>query len=362
MADAIAWVKGYNARGEGPMPGTYSARYSLRALVEKGLLRSEEGNGLLMDADLLDFSWSLTWTDDTATLDDRLAERIGDVDGYVLFIHGWTGNQKIWEELPGMVVTQNRRLVAIAVDHNGFGETPFADRTPEFHECNPAGAMLVIEHWFDLLNLRRQPGDPRPKTINFVGHSMGGAALFFLNEARYRMGEQTRLAIAPALLLEDEGRRAFYTTLGLGIGLVGRLQFLEVIDRVVSPRVIDILCEGATEAVKEEHTRVYAATPKSVTARTFAAMGVIHDYPQAHAWDLMHVILGHKDLLVGVIPMMELLQQLQFKVGQVHVVMGTHYLFSLGEEMKTVHEQNRTLVLEMILDLHNRALEKQRHG
>jgi hypothetical protein len=73
-------------------------------------------------------------------------------------------------------------------------------------------------------------------------------------------------------------------------------------------------------------------------------------------------MLGHKDRLVGLIPMIDLLQELLFDVNQVRVVMGTHYLFSVGEEMQRWHEQNRDMALDYILNLHNEALQRQRTG
>jgi hypothetical protein len=248
------------------------------------------------------------------------------------------------------------------VDHNGFGATQFVDVTPDLALCSPVAAMHAIERWLEVLKLRRQPGDPKSKTINFVGHSMGGAALFFLKEAGWRFGEATRLALAPALLLHDDLHRAFFTALGLGIGLVGRIKGLQIIENVVSPQVLETLAEGATENVKEVHGRIYEETPRSVTARTFTAMGMITEHPDPRKWELFQVMLGHKDRLVGLIPMMDLLQELLFDVNQVRVVMGTHYMFSVGEELQRWHEQNRDIALDYILNLHNEALQRQRTG
>ena len=119
--------------------------------------------------------------------------------------------------------------------------------------CNPPAAMRVIEALIDLLGIRRQPGERNPKVINFVGHSMGGAALFYLNPINWRDGEETRLALAPALLLEDEVKRIFYTTLGLGIGLVNRIHLFEIIERAIKPGVIEALTVGATDFVRRLH-------------------------------------------------------------------------------------------------------------
>ncbi len=362
MFNQHEWLKGYNSRNSSPEFHAQNASYSLMTLAEKGMLKRDEVSGMLLDTGLRDFTWHITWAEDYDTTDDELEARIGEAEGYVVFIHGWTGSNVIWEDLPARIVARNRKLVALVVDHNGFGQTPFIHPTPDIVHCNPIGAMRAVESWFELLKLRRQPGERQLKTVNFVGHSMGGAALFFLDETKWRLGEQTRTALAPALLLHDEMHRTFYTTLGLGIGLVGRLRFLEIVDDIVSPAVIDILADGATERVKAEHTRIYAETPKSVTARTFAAMGVIDQHPEPRQWEFMRVVLGHKDRLVGLIPALNLMEELNLDVDQIRVVLGTHYLFSVGDEMARVHEQNRALIMHDILHLHTRALQKQKEG
>ncbi|MCC7209923.1 MAG: alpha/beta fold hydrolase [Anaerolineae bacterium] len=360
MIGPMSWASGYTAHSQSDLPSTWQAHYRFKDLAERGLLRLEDVNRVLFNADLQDFAWKVVWAGGAPTPDEAFARRLADVDGYVIFIHGWTGSNAIWEELPAEIVTRNPRLVALAVDHNGFGGSPFLDRTPEYVECSPLGAMRVLEAWLDTLNVRRRLGDPRPRTVNFVGHSMGGAALFFLDDTRWRLGEQTRTAVAPALLVHDDIGRTFYTTLGLGIGLVGRLQFLEAIERLVSPQVLETLTAGATRRVKEEHRRIYAATLRSVTARTLAAMGAIKDHPMARTWELMQVFLGHRDPLVQLPPMLDLLLELGFGTDQVRVVFGTHYFFSLGEEWQRVHRQNRALLVDSILDIHERALRRQR--
>jgi pimeloyl-ACP methyl ester carboxylesterase len=360
--DPYRWLTAYRIRDEGPLTGTQSATYSLNEVAAKGFLSRDDIAGLLVDAQLRDFVWRVTWSDDRFTPDDQIDDQVLDADGYVIFIHGWTGTRDIWEDMPALVVQRNPRLVAITVDHNGFGESSFIDPMPDFDICNPIAAMKVIERWLEMLKPRRQPGDPRLKTINYVGHSMGGAALFFVDESQYRLGEQTRLAIAPALLLDDQANRTFFTTLGLGIGLVGRLRILEVIDDLISPSVLEALAEGATDFVKEIHANIYENTPKSVTARVLAAMGVLKQHPTAHTWDLMEVFLGHKDRLVALVPMLNLLEELDFDVDQIHVTLGTHYLFSIGDDRKKPHQQNRELVIDHILELHERGLKRQRTG
>ncbi len=358
----VPWVTGYSvsSRGAGSVAGTQTAHYSLRHLAEQGYLDASAVNQMLLDSDLSDFHWHLVWADDHSTTDAELADLPGKIDGYVVFLHGWTGSSAIWEDLPGMVVASNPRLVSLIADHNGFGETPFATPTPDFAHCSPIGAMRAAERWIELLGLQREHDHPTPQTISLVGHSMGGAALFFAQESNWRPGELTRLAIAPALFLHDDMHRAFCAALSQGIELSGRSQVMATFEGIAEPRFLEVMTAGASQAVVQEHHRIYESTPRSVTARTIAAMGKITEHPRSVAWDQVRVILGHRDLLVGLIPMIDLLQELHFPVAQLRVVMGTHYLFSPGDGWREAHVQNRQLVLDDIMTLHEEGMRRQR--
>jgi pimeloyl-ACP methyl ester carboxylesterase len=358
----VTWARGYFKRAEGDVPGTQTAKYRLTDLISRGLIEPTQARALLLDAGLVDLVWEATWAEDYATSDDELGERLGDAQGYSLFIHGWTGNHTIWEDLPGMVVASNHRLVSIAVDHNGFGQARFVDETPALDTCNPPAAMRVMEQLVELLKIRRQPGETHPRVINFVGHSMGGAALFYLNPIMWRTGEETRYALAPALLLEDDLHRAFYTTLGIGIGIVNRVRPFELIEKAIKPGVVEALCSGSSAFVRRAHALQYDETPRGITARTFAALGLLNNREIPRKWDSFRVMLGHRDSLVGLVPMMDLLSSMEFPAGHIRVVAGTHYMFSIGADVVFQHAQNRELVVEDILMLHNHALAQQTAG
>ncbi|GAB4519565.1 MAG: hypothetical protein OHK0046_28640 [Anaerolineae bacterium] len=361
----LAWVAGYTRRDDGVVPDTYTANYSVKDLMRKGYISLEEGQAFLDECHLQDFAWKIHWPEDFETPDEYLLDRVSNVQGYVVFVHGWTGNNTIWEELPGMIVQSNRRLVAISIDHNGFGFSKFTDDTPDLNLCNPPAAMNALQKWIDLIKLRRQPGDTQAKIINFVGHSMGGATLFYLNPMYWQYGEVTCYALAPALLLEDELHRAFFTALGLGINVVQRIRAFEFVERFVKPTVVRTLCAGASDYVKETHTFQYGVTPRGVTGSTFIAMGQLDNTEIARNWDLFRVMLGHRDRLVGLTGMMDLLVQLEFPAGHIRVVPGTHYMFSIGTESSLnsyQHAQNRELVVQDILALHELALKRQREG
>ncbi len=357
-----AWARGYIRRGPGPLPRTQTATYRLADLVNRGLIAPAEGRGLLMKAGLRDFAWQVMWGEDYDNPDSELEARIGGPQGYVIFIHGWTGSHRIWEELPAWVVARNRRLVALIPDHNGFGGSGFVDPSPGLDYCSPPAAMQVLDAWIKILRIRRQPGETAFRVINLVGHSMGGAMLFYLNPALWSFGEETRYALAPALLLYDTEKKSFYTSLGLGIGLVNRVKALTPIERALKPAMIETLCGGASDFVKLQHIEQYDRAPRGTTAATLTAMGLLDNAEIARKWDLFRVMLGHKDPLVGLLPMMDLLTDLEFPPGNLRVVPGTHYMFSVGKDMAFQHAQNRDLVVQDILDLHERAYGLQKTG
>ncbi len=361
----LAWVMGYERRGEGVVPNTYTADYSLNHLMAKGYLDREGGRNLLNNGGVEDFFWQVTWPEDFETPDEYLQQTFINAQGYAVFVHGWTGNHRIWEELPGMVVRANRQLVAFSIDHNGFGRSVFGDKNPALDKCNPPAAMRTLQAWVDLIGLRRQPGEVGMKIINFVGHSMGGATLFYLNPILWNFGEVTRYALSPALLLEDSLHRAFYTTLGIGIGILQRVPLLEFVERFVKPGMVNALASGASDTVKSIHSTQYNETPRGITGATFMAMGRLADYEIARDWSVMRIMLGHRDRLVGLVDMMDLLCKMEFPAGHVRVVPGTHYMFSIGSENPTnayQHAQNRELVVQDILALHTQAVAMQKQG
>lgn len=296
MNPHMNWVSGYDVRAQGRLTSTYVAEYTLSHLMQKGLIDRVEGEAFLTESGLEDFHWEITWPEDFDMPDEMLVDRIANVEGYAVFIHGWTGNYHIWEDLPGLVVRTNRQLVAIAIDHNGFGDSVFQDKTPALDTCNPPAAMLTLQRWIDLIKIRRQPGTPRQKVINLIGHSMGGATLFYMNP-----------------ILSDQ----------------------------------------------------YEATPRGITGATFMAMGRLKNYEIARDFSTMKVMLGHRDPLVGLINMMDLLQKMEFPAANIHVVPGTHYMFSVGYETPMnayQHAQNREMVVDDILGLHKQAIQMQKMG
>jgi len=359
---SLAWAQHFTSRSHGNWPGTDHAIYKMSDLMAKGVLDQNMARGVLHDSLLMDMVWEVTWADDDGLPDPYLPERFAQCNGFVIFMHGWTGNHMIWEDMPAMLVRANPNLIAIAVDHNGFGGSRFVVDTPDLGQCCPPSAMAAIERLVQVLKIRRQPGETQRKVINFVGHSMGGAALFYLNPTQYDYGEETRYAIAPALLLNDTNHRIFFNAMGLGIGIVDKLRIFEPIEGIIKPNMVEAVCEGSSEFVKKTHLRQYDETPRGTTSATFRAMGLLQNWEIAHRWDLFRVMLGHKDSLVGLVSMMDMLSTLEVPAAHIRVVAGSHYMFSVGPQTVFQHAQNRDLAVQEILELHERALEMQKKG
>ncbi|NLX09417.1 MAG: alpha/beta hydrolase [Chloroflexi bacterium] len=360
-ADLFAWARGFEDYELSPVfqPNTHRVRYRLRALADRTFVKRRAAASFLAGVGLSDFTWSMVWHDEGETSPELLPEVLAQAEGFVIFLHGWDGSHLIWEDMPEAVVNRHPRLVAFVLDHNGFGGSSFVDETPDVQICNPPAAMRVAEGWLSLMRLRGPMDAPAKRVINFVGHSMGGATLFYLDPAAWRLHEYTRCALAPALLLEDELHRAFYQALGLGIGLLNRLPDLALLDRldeVLTPAFVKILAGGASSFVQSVHETVYMTTPKGVIARTFAAMGVLDQVPSGCDWRHFRVALGEADRLVGLEPQLSLLQRLAVPGEKIRVRGGDHYFFSVGDDTQPVHAPNRQIVIEDILDLHDTAV------
>ena len=176
--------------------------------------------------------------------------------------------------------------------------------------------------------------------------------MFYLDESRWRRHEVARLAIAPALLINDAMCKSFYKALGVGIWAGSTADMLGWLKTRLVPSIIEMLIGAASQAVKTEHVRIFKTIPKGVLAQTFFAMGAVPRQVMPRRWRHFNVVLGHKDRLVGVKPMLELLEELGFASDQVHVVLGDHYLFSVSNRSRRLHLRNREIVVEEILALH----------
>lgn len=340
------------------MDGVVGLSFDLSTLVEKGYLGKKAFAQFKEATELADFAWRVVYN--RRSWGGPLARReiLRRAQGFVVFIHGWDGSGEIWENLPAMVCQRNPRLVAFVLDVNGFGGSPFIEaEMPRVAQCNPEGCMRAVEKWIETMRLRGRAGMKR--VFTFVGHSMGGAALFYMDDRKWPENGYARCAVAPALLCNDTLRQGFYIGLGLGIGVGLQYALLAKLKEKLAPWLIKELIGGASEAVKAEHLRIFEKTSKGTLAQTFYALGQAGKPPQRQ-WKNFRVILGHKDRLVGVAPMLNLLEDLGFRSENIRVVLGDHYLFSAGLKTRRSHGENRDILLDEILQLHEGCRTKQK--
>ncbi len=345
------WVRGYKTIRREATGGIVSASYTLNSLVQAGLIGQQRVARFYAKTGLADFAWRVFWPQ-AAVRRQCYREAMIRARGFVIFLHGWDGSHAIWEQIPALVCAANPRLIALAADVNGFGGSPFTDELPAVEACDPAASMAAVECWIELLGLRSgQRATHRLRVITLVGHSMSGAGLFYLDESRWRQHEVARLAITPALLINDTLRKSFYKALGVGIWAGSTTDTLGWLKTRLAPSIVEALIGAASRAVKAEHVRIFNTTSKGVLAQTFFTMGAIPCQVKHRHWRHFYVMLGHRDRLVGIMPMLRLLEELGFTSDQVRVMLGDHYLFSVSNQNRRLHLRNREMVVEEVLAL-----------
>jgi pimeloyl-ACP methyl ester carboxylesterase len=344
------WYEGYGMSRDLKKFGVQRLTYRLTNLVEQRYISTRAFSEFREATGLADFTWRLFYSSHGWGRQVNSQQALAYAQGIVIFIHGWSGSGEIWEDLPAKVCQSNNRLVCLVPDVNGFGGSPFVEaEMPPVELCDPPACMRAVELWLELLKLRASSR----RVFTFVGHSMGGAALFF--KTRKGEGPHGLCAIAPALLSNDTLRQGFYTALGLGIGTGISYGFLDRFKDALAPKVVERLIAGASQKVKSEHQRIFASTAKGTIAQTFYAMGQLKHKPGNGSWPNIKVILGHSDRLVALLPTLSLMKELGVKSSDIRVVLGDHYLFSVGRDTLRTHGENTEIVLEEILALHDQC-------
>lgn len=352
-----AWVEGMRTPPRATIPGVDSADFALSSLADRGLLTTRQLADFQDETGLADLGWRVSWNR------TALAEAEGDyrsllrrTQGFVIFMHGWCANGHVWENLPALTCAANPRLVALTPDLNGFGKSPFLAEVPAVEHCDPSAVMRAVIYWATMLGLRSGVrARRRRKVITFVGHSAGGAALFFFPEQGWHDNEYARCAVAPALLVNDDLRQGFYRALGVDSW---EDRPVEELKSWLTPLVVEKLLGAVSEMARAEHLRVFETTPKGTLAQTFYAMGAGLGQITAKNWGNFYVILGHDDRMINVSKMLDLLDGFGLAAHQVQVVSGEHCLFSTSDESR-VHLRNRETVLGEILYLHEVCRERQ---
>ena len=274
-----------------------------------------------------------------------LIQALTEAEGYVFFLHGWDGSHRIWEDLPLQLTAAHKRIVCFSLDVNGFGLSPFVHPLPTVEQCSPVALMTAVELWLSMLKLGPAPRRWRQPFYLFVGHSMGGAALFYKSEIGWHNQVYGLYALAPALFCNDTQRQASFKAIGMGI----RIPSFTAVKNALVPHIMEILAAGASPEVKKEHIRVFARTPFGTLAQTLYVLGASPARPERNDWTRFRVALGDKDRLVRLENLLELLGQLGLKADQIGVAAGDHYFFSYGAGSPLRHKENRTNILEDLL-------------
>lgn len=354
LEKAPAWVHAHAAWLTERVPEVQSAGYTLRDLVRRAALEESAVDIFLQDTGLADFGWRMLWAgEDEKDRTETLDRIVRSADGIVVFVHGWTGSGKIWEDLPALVVKQNPYLIALVPDINGFGKTPFKDSDPPPNKVDPPATMAALERWLAVIGLHRQVPVERRRPFVFVGHSMGGATLFYASRKYWEKIELGRIALAPSLWMNDPSRQRLYRTMGAAVKIGRWNEFTDwVAENVFVPRVIESLTGNSSKQVQAEHQRMYRETPEKVVSNVLAALGALEAKFDQTEWSNFKVMLANRDAMVGIQPTLDLLEQIGFDPAHIEVAFGEHYFFSIGAEEKK-HRANRDRVVQMILAMHD---------
>jgi pimeloyl-ACP methyl ester carboxylesterase len=354
------WAAGQRTSRQERVPGVVSASFNLSTLVKKQLLDPLLMKEFQTSTGLADFAWRTFYHAGLGDAPLTLEAAMDRAKGLVIFMHGWDGCGKVWENLPLLVCQENSQLICFTLDVNGFGGSSFIEPVPAVEQCDPYASMRAVEHWASLIQLKPSRGRVRRIPFVFVGHSMSGASMFYKSDTdgweRERYG---MLALAPALLRGDALRRGFYKTLGVGIIAGTNQGFFDWVKTKLSPHFIEPLIGGASATNKKLHVEIFARTPNGTVAQTFYAMGMAERDSQRPHWDNMKVILGHSDRMVGAGPMLNLLEELGLSSANIRVVLGDHYFFSVGRDSAKTHAMNREIVIEEILALWKAVSQKK---
>ncbi|MBN1220583.1 MAG: alpha/beta hydrolase [Anaerolineae bacterium] len=301
---------------------------------------------------LADFAWRVYYHRRPAGRVQPVTHLFTRAQGYVIFMHGWGGSHAVWEDIPAIVCQANPHLVCLAPDVNGFGGSPFIEaKSPLLELCGPRGNMQAVELWLDLLKLHRT-GHQR-QAFTFVGHSMSGASLFHKTQRGWSETRYSLLALAPAMLHKDTIKKALYKTLGVGIGAGVQYGFLDTFKGRLAVSVTELLASNASQAVKDEHVRIFQQTDKGTVAQVFYALGLAEEIPPPRDWGNVFVMLGHKDRLVALGPTLDLLENMGLHSWNLDVMLGDHYFFSVSQQSRRLHSFNRDELLRHILRLHD---------
>ncbi len=331
----LKWTNSTSASYSSPtIPNVYTKPFLLSNLAQSlpNFAKFQQETGLA------DFFWELSYYQEA---DKALSQIIEETDGFVIFMHGWDGTHRTWEDLPMRLVQQNPRVVCLNLDVNGFGQSPFISDPPKFEHCNLPGAMAAVEYWLNLIGLWPATYRKQKPFYLFVGHSMGGGIIFYKDEPNWRNEVYGCYAMSPGIFCNDIKRRIVYKLVGYGT----LIPFVTPIKNFLARLVIWFAMREASQKDQQEHAEVFYATPFGTLANTIIAIGGSPKPPRTD-WSQFRLALGNRDVLVSTRQTLTFVEQLGFLPHQIRVTMGDHYFFSFDETSPITHKYNRQAVLD----------------
>jgi len=339
-----------------PIPSTIITRpFLLSTLAQQNLL--SRANGLTtfqQQTGLADFFWQTTYYNAEPTLPKSLADLCKTAEGFVIFLHGWDGNHRIWEDMPLRLVERNPQLVCFNADVNGFGQTPFINRNPKLEQASLPSAMVAVEQWLKLIGVWSNHTRATQPYFIFVGHSMGAGMIFYLDELAWQQTTYGCYIMAPGMFYGNLPRKILYKIVATA---TRDLPYITPLKNLAARLVIFIAMNKASRIAKFEHANTFYQTTFKTLGDTLDGIGA-SPKPMRKDWSNYRIALGHHDLLVRLSPTIRMLQRLGLNADQIRILIGDHYFFSYDNQSPISHKYNRQIIIDELIEFAQK-LKKQ---
>jgi len=289
---------------------------------------------------LANFFWEATYLSETPA-HKSLTQRLAEAEGVVIFLHGWDGNHRIWEDLPARIVKQLPHVICLNPDVNGFGESPFMDNRPKGQQASLSAGMAAVEKWLEVIEAWPQAHRTTKPFYLFVGHSMGGGMVFYKNQPQWTHHKYGCYAMAPGIFYRNWLYGWLYKIVGLGI----LFPHVTPIKNIIARLIVKIAMRQASRVAKYEHEHTFYASSYQTLSKTLRGIGSSPP-PTRTDWSPYRVALSHADLLVPLGATLRMLSKFGFIPAQIRVFVGDHYFFSYDSHSPVSHHYNRETILQ----------------
>ncbi|MDM8526780.1 alpha/beta hydrolase [Anaerolineales bacterium HSG24] len=318
-------------------PDVTTETFHLSKLAQQRLLDNTTFGRFQVQTGLADFYWEASYYHPPHRK-TSLLDALVKTDGFVIFLHGWNGNHRIWEDLPTRLIQAYPNLVCLNLDIHGFGQSPFIKEKPPIHQATLQAAMTAVESWLELINLRPTPYRATKPFYMFVGHSMGGGIIFYKDQPQWQNETYGCYMMSPSMLYHEIIRRLLFQLVGWSI----LIPYVTPIKNMVAQLVIWFAMNEASRRVKWEHGQY--EDPFDTLSATL--LGVSQSpKPSRTDWSQFRLVLGNRDMLVNPKLMLNFVEKLGFTPDQIRMVIGDHYFLSYDETSPISHKYNREIVL-----------------